>query len=60
MATTLMKKSALLQPCTDGQATNVKKEKYQGMTGSIMFSMIEIRLDIIFAISVITQFDPGH
>ena len=39
IATILMKKSLILQPHIEGITTTAEKEKYQGMTGSIMFSM---------------------
>lgn len=60
--TTPIKESALLQSRTDGQATVAEKERYQGMTGSIMFSMVETRPDIAFATSVAARFtkNPGH
>ncbi len=35
-----MKESAL-QPRTDGEASASERERYQGMTGSLMFSMVE-------------------
>ena len=46
---TPMKETTLLQPGTEGEATTAEKEKYQGITGSIMFLMIETRPDISFA-----------
>lgn len=60
--TTPMKESALLQSRTDSQAIAAEKERYQGMTGSIMFSMVETRPDIAFATSVAARFakNPGH
>ena len=59
---TPMKETAPLQPRTDGQATAAEKERYQGMTDSIMFSMVEKRPDIAFATSVASRFakNPGH
>lgn len=59
---TPMKEISLLQPTTKGEATTAKKERYQGMTGSIIFSMIETNPDISFAISVASRFakNPGH
>lgn len=53
-----MKETTLLQPRTegDGEATAAEKERYQGMTGSIMFSMVETRPDISFATSVASRF----
>ena len=55
-ATTPMKESALLLPRTDGEATTTEKEKYQSMTNSIIFSMVETRPDITFATSVAARF----
>lgn len=59
-----MKENTLLQPRAegDGEATTAEKERYQGMTGSIMFFMLETRPDISFAISVASRFakNPGH
>ncbi len=61
---TLMKVTTLLQPRAegDGEATAAEKERYQGMTGSIMFSMVETRPDISFATSVASRFGKnlGH
>lgn len=51
-----MKKIALLQTKTDGQAFVTEKESYQGMTGSIMFLMVEIKLNIVFIISIVSRF----
>ena len=44
------------------EATIAKQKCYQGMTGLIMFFMVEIRSNIAFAISVISQFikNPSH
>ena len=60
-ATTPMKESSILQPRTESQATSAEKEIYQGMTGSIIFSMVETRPDIAFAISIVARFakNPG-
>lgn len=59
---TPMKETALLEQRTDGEASPSEKERYQGMTGSLTFSMIETRPDIAFAISVASRFakNPGH
>lgn len=59
---TPMKEITLLQPRTEGEATAAEKERYQGMTGSIMFSIVETRPDISFATSVASRFakNPGH
>ena len=51
---TPMKEIALLQLRTEGQASAAKRERYQGMTGSIIFSMVEIRPDIAFATSIVS------
>lgn len=57
-----MKESAMLLPRTDGQATDSEIEKYQRMTGSLMFSMVETRPDIAFSTSVASRFskNPSH
>ncbi len=54
-------KEILLEP-SEKEATAAKREHYQGMTGSIMFSIVETRLDIAFATSVVSQFakNPSH
>ncbi len=46
---TPVKETILLQPWTEGEATAAEKERYQGMIGSIMFSMVETKPDISFA-----------
>lgn len=60
--TTPMKESATLQRRTEGQASTAERERYQGMIGSIMFSMVETRPDVAFATSVASRFakNPGH
>lgn len=62
MVNTLIKKIALFLPRTKGQALVVEKKKYQGIISSIIFSMVETRLDIAFATSVASQFikNPSH
>lgn len=57
-----MKELALLFFCTDGEAITAEKKKYQGITGSIIFLIIETKPDIIFTTSVIAQFmkNPCH
>lgn len=59
-----MKETTLFQARVevDGKATTAKKDRYQGMTGSIIFSIVETRPDISFANSVTYQFakNPGH
>ena len=60
---TPMKESVQLLPNDSGrQATDAEREKYQGMTGSLMFSMVETRPDIAFATSVASRFakNPSH
>lgn len=56
---TSMKEEALLTPKTDGEASPSEREKYQGMTGSLMFSMVETRPDIAFATSVASRFSKN-
>lgn len=56
VATTSMKESAVLLPCTDREATTAEKKRYQSITGSIIFSMVETRPDIAFATSVAAKF----
>ncbi len=55
-----MKQTTLLQPITEGEVTTAEKERYQGMTGSIMFFMIETKPDIYFAISVTSCLAKNH
>lgn len=57
-----MKESALLEQRTDGEASPSEKERCQGTTGLLMFSMIEIRPDIAFATLVVSRFakNPSH
>ena len=59
---TQINKTALLQPRTEDQATTSERERYQDMTGSIMFSIVETRPDIAFATSVASRFakNLGH
>lgn len=59
---TLMKESAMLTPRKEGEALPSGKERYRGMTGLIMFSMVETRPDITFATSLISRFakNPSH
>lgn len=49
---TPMKETQPLTQRIDGEASLSEKENYQGMTGSLMFSMVETRPDIAFATSV--------
>lgn len=46
---TPMKETAILKQKTEREASPSEKKCYQGMTGSIMFSMVETRPDIAFA-----------
>lgn len=59
---TPMKETIFLQQRTDGEASVAEKEKYQGMMGSLIFSMLETRPDIAFATSVASRFsrNPSH
>lgn len=59
---TLIKRIILFQAKTDSVATAGEKERYQGIIGSIMFSMIQTRLNIFFTTSVVSNFakNPGH
>lgn len=50
-----MKEGALL-PNEGTEASQAEQERYQGKTGSLMFSMVETRPDIAFAISVVSRF----
>lgn len=52
---TPMKKILLLS--NEGKETTAaKRERYQRMTGSMIFSMVEIRPDITYAILVVSRF----
>lgn len=55
-ANTLMKESAVLLPRTESQASNTEIERYQQMTGSSMFSIVETRPDIAFSTLVASCF----
>lgn len=59
---TPMKESAFLSQRTEGEASPSEMERYQGMIGSIMFSMVETRPDIAFATSLVSSFakNPSH
>lgn len=56
-----MKESPLL-PNKWKETTAAERERYQGITGSIMFSMVETRPDIAYATSVVSRFakNPSH
>lgn len=56
---TPMKETEPLMPRADGDASQSEKEAYQGMTGSLMFSMVETRPDIAFATSVVSRFSKN-
>lgn len=57
-----MKESILLAQRIEGEASPSEKEGYQGMIGSIMFSMVETRPDIAFATLLVSRFakNPSH
>ncbi len=59
---TPMRESVILQARTEGETSTAGRERYQGMIGSIMFSMVETRPDVAFATSVASRFakNPGH
>ncbi len=54
-------KETPLEP-SEKKATAAERECYQGMTGSIMFSMVETRPNIAFGTSIVSRFakDPSH
>ncbi len=54
-------KEASLEPNLS-EATQAEKKKYQGITGSLIFSMVETRPDIAFSIIVAARFakNPSH
>lgn len=60
--TPMRESMSLLSNDSGRQATNAEQEKYQGMTGSLIFSMVETRPDIAFATSVASRFakKPSH
>lgn len=57
-----MKESAILEQRIDGEASSSEKDRYQDMTDSVMFLMVETRPDIAFATSIASRFakNPGH
>ncbi len=57
-----MKEGIIFLPNAGIQASPSKQEKYHGMTGSIMFLMVETWPDIAFATSVVSRFakNPSH
>lgn len=59
---TPIKETAPLEQKTDGEASASEKEQYQGMMGSLMFSMVETKPNIALAILVASCFakNPSH
>ena len=59
-----MKESTLLTQRIkgEGEASPSEKKKYQGMTGSLIFLMVETRPDIAYTMSLISCFakNPSH
>lgn len=55
-------KEVTLGPNLSTEATQAEKKRYQGMTGSLMFSMVETRPDIAFSVAVAACFakNPSH
>ncbi len=49
-------KEVILLPNKGLKASQANQKQYQGMTGSLMFSMMETRPDIAFATLVVCQF----
>ncbi len=49
-------KEAIFLPNEGPEAKQAERERYQGMTGSLMFSMVKTRPDIAFATSVVSRF----
>ena len=56
---TPIKELSILLPQTEGEATTAEIEKYQRMTGSLMFSMVETRPDIAFSTAVASRFSKN-
>lgn len=54
-----MKEAAPLVQRTEGEASNSEIERYQGMIESLIFSMVETRPDIAFAVSVVSRFSKN-
>ena len=59
---TPIKEGALMTPRESGDASASETERYQGMTGSLMFSMVETRPDIAFTTLTVSRFakNPSH
>lgn len=57
-----IKETALLKQRTEEEISPSKKKRYQGITGSLIFSIVETRPDIAFDTSVTSHFvkNPGH
>ena len=57
-----MKEGIIFLPNAGIQASPNEQEKYQGMTGSIIFSMVRTQPDIAFATYVVSRFarNPSH
>ncbi len=49
-------KKAILLPNEGPKAIQAERERYQGMTGLLMFSIVQTRPDIAFATSVVSRF----
>ncbi len=49
-------KEAILLPNKGPEASQANRKRYQGMTGSLIFSIVETRPDIAFATSVVSRF----
>lgn len=56
---TPIKESIIMQPRTESQATVAEIKKYQQMTGSLMFLMVEMRPDIAFAMALVAHFSKN-
>lgn len=59
---TVIKKTAIFEQKTEKKTLSFEKKCYQGMTRSIMFFMVEIRPNILFATLVTNCFakNPSH
>lgn len=59
---TLIKESAMLTPHKKREALPSEKDKYQGMIGLIIFSIVETKPNIAFATSLVSRFakNPSH
>lgn len=52
---TSIKETAFLEQKIDGEASVSMKKRYQAMTWSIIFFMVKIRPDIVFATSIVSR-----